>query len=164
MPDYSWLSQHASVLTLSEDNVARNIVKTGLVLTGLSLTLLSLYTFKTLGKLFVGSSLLILILGLVMISNGLYPMGSPMHGLYAIGIFTVINPFVSCYELKNHLHDPSYFLWSLMAGVCLMIYLWINLVGLDPDGYRGLTQRIAATINYGWIAYTAYKLHKHHIA
>jgi hypothetical protein len=37
-----------------------------------------------------------------------------------------------------------------MVSVAGIVYLWLNVVGADPEGYRGLTQRVFSSINSLW--------------
>ena len=85
-------------------------------------------------------------------------MGDPMHGFYGIGLSLMVLPFVSCYELKGSAIDKRYFPITIAAGYVIFIYFWSMLVGLDPSEYRGLTQRIASLVIFGWIAYFAYEM------
>lgn len=40
-------------------------------------------------------------------------------------------------------------------------YLWLNLVGADPQGFRGLTQRVFSSINSLWPFLVALYLLRH---
>lgn len=159
VPNYNLISQHASEITITEFKSARIVINTGAILTGLSCIILSvgiLINFKKHTIL----SILIAFFGLSMISNGMYPMGTIMHGLYGIGLTIMIIPFFACYELKNQNISKLFFKVSLVSGFLIFIYMWSMLVGLDPTNYRGLTQRIASMFIFGWIAYLAYELDK----
>ncbi|CAM0125036.1 Transmembrane protein [Stenotrophomonas geniculata] len=37
-----------------------------------------------------------------------------------------------------------------MLSIAGIVYLWLNVVGADPDGFRGLTQRLFSSINSLW--------------
>ena len=39
---------------------------------------------------------------------------------------------------------------TAMVSVGGIVYLWLNVVGADPDGFRGLTQRLFSSINSLW--------------
>jgi hypothetical protein len=158
--DYSAISQHASEITLTKDSTAKIIFSVGEVITGLSCVLLSIGLIIMNKRKNLISAILIIIFGISMISNGLYPMGNPMHGLYGIGLSIMILPFVSCYELKGSSINNKYFPITITAGLVIFIYFWSMLVGLDPAEYRGLTQRISSLVIFGWIAYLAFEIIK----
>ena len=99
-----------------------------------------------------------------MVSNGLVPMGNPMHGFYGIGLSLVVLPFICCCELKNVIEEKYFFNLSIISGIIILIYFWAMLVGLDPLNYHGLTQRLGSIVIFGWIAYAAYVINKNSLA
>ncbi|MFT5336700.1 MAG: putative membrane protein [Luteibaculaceae bacterium] len=155
--DYSAISQHASEISLTDNLTAITVLNTGAISTGLSCVLLSIGLIRVSKKKNVLSAILLIIFGISMISNGLFPMGNPMHGFYGIGLSMMILPFVSCYELKGSSIDKKYFPITIIAGLVIFIYFWSMLVGLDPSEYRGLTQRISSVVIFGWVAYLAFE-------
>ena len=159
VPNYSLISQHASEITITDFEFAKMIINTGAILTGLSCIILAIGIVLNLKKHYI-LSILIVIFGISMISNGIYPMGTIMHGFYGIGLTLMIIPFIACYEMKNENINKLFFKVSLVSGFVIFIYMWSMLVGLDPANYRGLTQRIASIFIFGWIAYLAYELNK----
>lgn len=159
VPNYSAVKQQASEITISKIEPAIIIINSGAILTGLSCFLLSFGIILKLKKFFI-SAILLVIFGISMISNGIYPMGTIMHGFYGVGLTLMILPFVVCYELKNEDISKIFFKISLLAGFVIFTYLWSQLVGLDPNNYRGLTQRIASIFIFGWIGYFAFELSK----
>tara|TARA_B110000093_G_scaffold131370_1_gene140465 strand:+ start:123 stop:695 length:573 start_codon:yes stop_codon:yes gene_type:complete len=159
VPNYSLISQHASEITITEFESAKMVINTGAILTGLSCIILAIGIVLNLKKHYI-LSILIAIFGISMISNGIYPMGTIMHGFYGIGLTLMIIPFIACYEMKNENINKLFFKISLVSGFVIFIYMWSMLVGLDPANYRGLTQRIASMFIFGWIAYFAYELNK----
>ena len=158
--DYSAISQHASEITLTDNSTAKTILNTGAILTGVSCVLLSIGLLLMNKRKNLLSVILITVFGISMISNGFYPMGNPMHGFYGIGLSLMILPFASCYEFKGSSIDKRYFPITIAAGLVIFIYFWSMLIGLDPSEYRGLTQRIASIVIFGWIAYSAYEITK----
>jgi hypothetical membrane protein len=88
--------------------------------------------------------------GIAMGSNGIWPMGSPMHGLYAVGIVNLIAPAMSFVECGKLREDRVAYVVTAVASVAGVVYLWLNLVGLDPLAFRGATQRIFSSINSSW--------------
>ncbi|MEM9075637.1 MAG: DUF998 domain-containing protein [Bacteroidota bacterium] len=157
--NYDMIKQHGSEITLTDFATAKAFLNFGAISAGISCILLALGVFLNFKRYHL-SSVLLIIFGISMISNGLYPMGSPMHGLYGIGLSFMLLPFVACYELKNELISNRFFPISVFAGVVVFIYFWAMLVGLDPANYRGLTQRIACVFIFGWIAYFGFELNR----
>lgn len=156
--NYSFISQHASEITLTDNATAIALLKTGAILSGLSCIFLSIGMIRIWKTKHLLSAILLIVFGVSMISNGLYPMGNPMHGFYGIGLCLMILPFVSCYEFKGSSIDKRYFPITITAGLIIFIYFWSMLVGLDPSEYKGLTQRIGSVLMFGWIAYLAFEL------
>ncbi|QRM89970.1 DUF998 domain-containing protein [Lacinutrix sp. WUR7] len=157
--DYNLITQHASEITITDFTTAKAIINSGAILTGLSCILLAngiVINFKR----FYTTSILLAIFGISMISNGLFPMGTIMHGLYGIGFTLMILPFIACYELKNENISKLFFKITMLSGFVIFIYFWSMLVGLDPVNFKGLTQRLASGFIFGWIAYFAYELNK----
>ena len=156
---YDLIKQHASEITLTSFETAKSVINTGAIITGLSCILLALGIVLNLKRFYMSSTLLT-IFGISMISNGIYPMGTIMHGFYGIGLSLMILPFIACYELKNEKINKIFFRISLISGFVIFVYLWSMLVGLDQANYKGLTQRIASVFIFGWIAYFAFELNK----
>lgn len=157
--NYSFIKQHGSEITITDFETAKAFVNSGAIATGISCIVLAIGVSLKFKKYYL-SSILLAIFGISMITNGLYPMGSLMHGLYGIGLTYMILPFVACCELKGESVGKYFFPVSLIVGCLVFVYFWSLLIGLDPTNYRGLTQRIASVFIFGWIAYFAFELHK----
>jgi hypothetical protein len=41
---------------------------------------------------------------------------------------------------------------TVLVSIAGVLYMWMNLVGADPQHWRGLTQRIFSSINSLWPA------------
>lgn len=156
---YDLIKQHASEITITDFETAKTILNSGAILTGLSCILLALGIVINFRKFYI-SSILLAIFGISMVSNGLYPMGTAMHGFYGMGLSLMILPFVACYEMKNERISQLFFRVTLISGFIIFVYFWSMLIGLDPFNYRGLTQRIASVFIFGWMAYLAFELNK----
>jgi hypothetical protein len=79
-------------------------------------------------------------------------MGTPLHGLYAAGIVALVAPALSLLELRDLRDGRVPFGMTVLVSLCGVAYLWLNLTGADPEGYRGLTQRVFSSINSLWPA------------
>lgn len=155
---YDPISQHASEITLTPFYDAKLLLNAGALLTGFSCILLAIgMIIKLQQKIFL-SAILLTLFGISMVSNGLYAMGNPMHGFYGMGLSLMILPFLVCFELKTILLDQRFYTISLVSGFFIFLYLWSMLVGLDPDAYKGLTQRLASVVIFGWLSYLAYQI------
>jgi len=91
-----------------------------------------------------------IVFGVAMISNGVWRMGSPMHGLYAIGVINLIAPAMSCLDSTTLRNDRTAYAVTAFVSVAGIVYLWLNLLGLDPQDFKGLTQRVFSSINSIW--------------
>lgn len=157
VPGYDMIKQQASEITLTDFDTAKTILNSGAILSGLSCVIMAIGIILNFKKHYV-SSILLAIFGISMISNGMYPMGTAMHGFYGIGLTLMILPFIACYEMKNENIKKLFFRVSLISGFVIFVYFWSMLLGLDPANYRGLTQRIASVFIFGGLAYFAYVL------
>lgn len=77
-------------------------------------------------------------------------MGHPMHGFYTIGIANIIAPAMSHIEMSAWSVNHRAYAVTAAVSVAGIVYLWLNVVGADPEGYRGLTQRVFSSINSLW--------------
>lgn len=159
VPNYNLIKQHASEITLTNYKNAILILNSGMLLSGLSCILLALGIVINFKRFYL-SSVLLIVFGISMISNGIFPMGNVMHGFYGIGLIVMLLPFAVCYEFKNEITNNFFFKISVIVGAVIFIYFWAMIVKLDPENYRGLTQRIASVLIFGWIGYFAYELKK----
>ena len=101
----------------------------------------------------VWSGLCALLFGAGMVSNGVVPMGSPLHGLYGAAVASILLP--ACFAAEFRL-GPAMRQVSLAVAFIALAYLWaLALVGLDPPEFRGLTQRAASFAAFGWFALAA---------
>lgn len=158
--DYSHLGQHASELGINSSNSAVILFQIGIILTSLSLFLLALGLLLNFKKRFSISSILIFAFGVTFIFGAIYPINSPWHGFYGLGLFIMILPFVFLYELNNLINNRTIHIISIVAGFLMFFYLWSMIAGLDPVNYRGLTQRSFGIIVFGWFSYISYRLNK----
>lgn len=147
--DYSPIASHASVMTL-QDGPAHWIVNLAAQISGATLILFGIGLWLYSKRVFSGGAVCWILFGVSMIANGIWPMGSPMHGLYILGIVNIIAPALSLLDVENQtlrrrLHGVTVFV-SLMS----VLYIWILLNGFDPEGYSGLTQRVFGTVNFLW--------------
>lgn len=157
LPDYSSVSQHMSELELLDHPIAI-ITRIAVVVSGVSIVVFALGAVLSAPQQFGFTALTALLAGAATISNGVFPMGNPLHGLYALALFMVLVPACFAAELG---HSKKIVNVSLAAAVLTMFYFWLQFSGFDPHGFRGLTQRLAIIVMYGWFAVGGYGLLKH---
>lgn len=147
--DYDLIASHASVMTL-EDGPARFIVNCAAWVSGAALILFGIGLWLMSNRIFSGGGLCWVLFGVSMIANGVWPMGSPMHGLYILGIVNIIGPALSLLDIQSELLRERLHGMTVFVSLCAVFYIWVLLNGFDPEGYAGLTQRIFGSINFLW--------------
>ncbi len=157
-PGHDSISQHLSVIGLNPApwSVILQVISIGL---GVSVCLYSISASYVLKK-FAWLTLPSLAFGVAMIFNGLYKMGSPLHGLYGMAFFSPMVPILFALEFKHKINSNNFVVYSIITSLIGMIYMWLMLTQLDPHGYIGLTQRIfimAITMWYGIAAYLLWR-------
>lgn len=153
-PGYSAISQHASELTV-RPGLPHTLLNVAAIGSGLGFAAFATGVWLESGRRLAVGALCWLVFGISMISNGIWPMGNPLHGLYILGLTNLIAPSLSLLELPR-LRDNKFAYWlTAFVSVATVAYLWMNLNGLDPQNYRGLTQRIFSSINSLWPATVA---------
>jgi hypothetical protein len=156
-PDYSAISQHASELTV-RPGLPHTLLNVAAIGSGLGFAVFAIGLWLESGRRLAVGALCWFVFGISMISNGVWPMGNPLHGLYIVGLTNLIAPSLSLLELPR-LRDNKIAYWlTAFVSVTGVVYLWLNLNGLDPQSYRGLTQRIFSSINSLWPAVVAIML------
>ncbi|HZL25165.1 MAG TPA: DUF998 domain-containing protein [Acidobacteriaceae bacterium] len=150
-PGYSALSQQGSELTLlpGAPHLCLDIAAIG---AGTAFLVFAAGLWMESGRKFALGSSAWMLFGLAMMSNGIWKMGSPKHGLYAIGLACIIAPAMSLLEMRRLRDNRVAFLMTAIASGAAILYLWLSLTGNDPAGLRGLTQRIFSSINSLWPA------------
>lgn len=157
VPGYSSISQHLSELGLLPGLPPR-AVQAASGINGAAIVIFSL-SLLTEGRRFALTSLTSTIFGVAMLSNGVFTIGSPLHGLYGIGMFSVLTPLFFLVELGTHSSTRIRWVscWTSLLG---MAYVWFMVTGQDPPSYHGLTQRIALLPAFGWYTFAALELRR----
>ena len=147
--DYNPIASHVSVMTL-QDGPAHLLANLAALLAGGALILFGIGIWVHSRRLVSVGALGWLLFGIAMITNGIWPMGSPMHGLYIIGIFNIIAPAMTLLDIRNDALREKLHAITAFVSLSGVTYLWLALTGFEPDGYAGLFQRIFGSINYLW--------------
>ncbi|WP_133249386.1 MULTISPECIES: DUF998 domain-containing protein [unclassified Stenotrophomonas] len=157
VPGYSSLSQHLSEMGLMP-GLSANMLTACIAVNGAAILLFSLALLGW-GHRFALTALTSTLFGVAMLSNGVFTTGSPLHGMYSIGIFSILTPLLFLVELGA---DASRRIaWVARATSLLgMAYLWLMLSGFDPQPWHGLTQRIALLPAFGWYTFAALELRR----
>jgi hypothetical protein len=158
--DYSHFGQHASELGINSSKSAVLLFQIGIIASSLSLFLLALGLRMNFKNRFALTSILTLTFGVTFVFGAIFPIGSPWHGLYGIGLFVMMIPFVFLYELNDMIKSKIFHNISVIAGLFMFIYLWSMIAGIDPVNYRGLTQRLFGLVVFGWFSYVSFHLYR----
>ena len=158
--EYSHLGQHASELGINSSKSAVTLFQIGIILTSISLFLLALGLLINFKNRFLISSILVFAFGVTFIFGAIYPINSPLHGIYGFGLFIMILPFVFMYEFNNLINNRTIHRISILAGFLMFFYLWSMIARIDPVNYRGLTQRLFGIVVFGWFSFISYQLNE----
>ena len=148
VPGYSSVSQHMSELELLGGPVAA-ITRAAAIVSGASILLFGLGLLGY-SRRYAFTALASAVFGLSMVSNGVFVMGSPLHGLFGVGLVAVLGPAYFVAESHGIDLPPRARAWLLAAALLTLGYMWLMFSGLDPSPYRGLTQRLAVLVMFGW--------------
>ncbi|NNG22629.1 DUF998 domain-containing protein [Massilia sp. ML15P13] len=139
-PGYSALAQHGSEL-LASGEISSVFMRVAAMGSGIGFILFGFAVGKLSRQKLSLAAMTWIIFGLSMVSNGIWPMGTPMHGLYAAGVINLIAPAISHMELESWLDQPWHRQITALSSLAGVVYLWLNLTGNDPESLRGFTQR-----------------------
>jgi hypothetical protein len=156
-PGYSSMSQHASELTVVP-GTANIMIKIAAFGTGVFFTLFALGLWRLSDRKIPWGSICWIVFGFSMLSNGVWNMGDPRHGFYAIGILNIIAPTLSLAEDKALSNDRVIHLTTVVVSLSGVLYLWLILTENDPEGFRGVSQRIFSSINSLWPMVVAWRV------
>jgi len=156
-PGYSPMAQQASELTLV-GGAPRVMVDLAAIGTGVFLMIFGVGLWKISGKPIAFGALAWILFALSMASNGVWVMGSPMHGAYGLGLIVMVAPALSMFEARGLSQDGRIYWITGIVSFLGIFYFWLNVLGFDPMHYRGFTQRIYAILTLLWPAWAANRL------
>ncbi len=157
MPGYSWISQHASEMTLVP-GTANVLLKIAAFGAGVFFILFALGLWHYSERKISWGSLCWIVFGLSMVSNDIWNMGDPRHGFYAIGILNIVAPALSLAENRKLADDRIVYFTTVAVSFSGILYLWLNVTGNDPEEYRGISQRLFSSINSLWPLVVAWRV------
>ena len=152
--DYNWLSQHMSELQLRKDGFSL-AVHGGAFVAGLALSSFAIGAFLRRGFF---TAITTLAFGIGMMANGIFPMGSPLHGLYGIAIFLILPPVIFVGEFQSASKPIWFRNYCYATAIASLTFMWLLLVGLEPAALRGLTQRMSTLVSFSWFAVAALQI------
>lgn len=132
-PGYNPLAQHASEL-LQAPMLASICGRIAAIGSGVGFVAFAIGTWRESGRRIAVGAICWLVFGISMLTNGLWPMGHPMHGFYTIGIANIIAPAMSHIELGAWSANRRAYAVTAMVSIAGIVYLWLNVVGADPEG------------------------------
>ena len=150
-PGYSFLSMIASLLG-SDLAIYPAIFNIGAMITGVATIiasvgfLLALQHLRTNPFLTWLTSLAVLLIGLMNLWAGFFPMPDPRHGSnpFEVGMFLFpILLIFALWKLSNARPIKTYLIISTLLGIAL-IPIMSGASGINTQGYEGLLQRIVA--------------------
>jgi hypothetical membrane protein len=157
VPGYSSISQQMSELGMLGGYPAVLESVLGIIV-GLSIVIFSLALVRHPSGRFAFTVLTSVLFGISMLCNGIFTMGSPLHGLYGIGFFSILTPSLFIVELDAAKRTEAIATLSKWAAVITLFYLWLTITRFDPGGFHGLTQRLAVIPMFGWYSCASYTL------
>ena len=156
--DYNQVGQHASEINIAEYGNTKNWISIMCFAVGTSYVLFSIGLLKNGWRNFGLIGVLFILFGISMYNNSIYPIGSPMHGYYGIGILSIVTPFLILAQNGNNDFTNETITLIKTVGMLMIFYLWILFSELDPGNLNALTKRLGAPLFYGWTACLAFIL------
>lgn len=157
VPHYSSVSQHLSELQLLQHPIAF-VTRFIPIAVGLSVMAFGIAVLVNESPRMPFTGAAALIFGAANTSNGLFVSGDPRHGLWGLAMFFILVPACYAAELSRTVDNRRAINISLATALFLLTYTWLQFSGLDPHGFRGVTQRIAVLVLTGWYTYAAMTL------
>jgi hypothetical protein len=149
VPGYSSVSQHLSELE-PRGGFEGATTQISAAVSGVSIALFGLGAFVY-SRAFRFTAFASGLFGIAMISNGVFIMGSPLHGLYGTAMVSALVPAFFAAESRDANVTVAN-AWHLAAALLTLAYMWLLMSDLDPAAYRGLTQRVAILVTFGWFS------------
>ncbi len=114
-------------------------------------------------KRFSSASLSSLLLGISMISAGIWTLETPLHLVYNLSIFMIIVPMSFALEFKNIIKSRTFENFSVSVTVLHVVMFWLIYAGFIPQEFNGLIQRLWAIPTMGWFGIAAHLIVQRYI-
>lgn len=157
IPDFNFWAKSISHVAL-EAPVYAWIHRTADIVIGLSMLGFSVAVLRTSSTRYSLAGLSIFLLGLSMISAGIWTLETPLHLLYNLSIFMIISPIAFALEYKNVLNSQKF---EHLCGAITFLHVfmfWLIYAGFVPSEYNGLIQRLWAIPTMGWFGVATFML------
>ena len=122
---------------------------------GVSMCIFAIGVNSISGKRVSFSMITIGLLGLSMVSAGIWTLETPLHLLYNLSIFMVLSPVAFALEFKERIGSPKFETFCLAVAFLHVSMFWAIYAGFIPSEYNGLVQRIWAVPTMGWFGVAA---------
>lgn len=116
---------------------------------GVSMCLFAL-GFQLLRRTFAFSAVAVSLVGISMISAGIWTLESPLHELYGLSIFLIIIPVVTALEFRELLSATKFEIYSIGMTFLHVAMFWLIYAGFIPEEYKGVIQRAWAAATMAW--------------
>src|SRR5947207_2776758 len=130
-PGYNPITQHASELS-KQPGLPHLLCNVSGIGVGVGFCLFSVGLWRATGKAFSFGAAVWFVFGVSMLSNGIWPMGNRLHGLYAVGIINLVAPALSLLELRAVRGIRSAYIVTVFVSVAGILYLALDIVSLAP--------------------------------
>ena len=160
IPDFDFFSKSISHVAL-EAPVFAYIHRAADVIIGLSMCGFAFGIHQTSQSRFSAATLSVFLLGISMISAGIWTLQTPLHLLYNLSIFMIIVPMAFALDFKNVVKSSSFESFSVAVTVLHVFMFWLIYAGFVPQEFNGLIQRLWAVPTMGWFGVAAHMLILH---
>lgn len=157
IPGFDFLSKSISHVAL-EAPIFAYTHRAADILIGLSMCGFSLAIFRGSTTRYSSASLSIFLLGVSMVSAGIWTLDTPLHLLYNLSIFMIIAPLAFALEFKNIASSPTFEIICVATTFLHVFMFWCIYAGFIPSEYNGLIQRLWAVPTMGWYGIASYML------
>jgi hypothetical protein len=159
IPGFDVLSKSISHVAL-EAPVFAYIHRIADIVIGLSMLCFAIGVGLSSPSKFSIASLTSALLGISMISAGIWTLESPLHLLYNLSIFMILIPVCFALEFKNILKSRHFESFCVLLALLHVFMFWIIYAGFIPGSLNGLIQRLWAIPTMGWFGISVYYLLK----
>ncbi len=129
--------------------------RTANVLIGLSMCFFSFSLIRLHKGWLPFSTVVISLLGLSMISAGIWTLETPLHLLYNLSIFMILVPVFFAVEFKSQFQSETFEKVCLLFSFIHVLVFWSIYANFIPYEYNGLIQRLWAVLTMGWFGLAA---------
>ena len=157
IPGFNPLAQSISEVALEAPGfaythrLANIVIGASMIGFGVALNALS-------GKRITLSIVSTVLLGLSMISAGIWTLETPLHLLYNLSIFMILVPVACALELGYVARSKPFETLCVAVSFLHVFMFWCIYAGFIPGEYNGLVQRLWAVVTMGWFGVAAHVL------